>query len=754
MIASKDPFLAREAQKYPNPIPSREYIMQVLATQDEPLGYEQLVARMELSGEEPLEALRRRIKAMQRDGQLMQNRRGAYALVKRMNLIAGRVQAHKDGFGFLLPDLEGDDLFLSAKQMRLVFNGDRVLVALTGTDNRGRKEGNIVEILERNTEFVVGHYHEADGVGFVTASAKQILHDIIIPPDKKQQAHDGQIVNVKILFQPTAHRQALGEVVEILGQYMAPGIEIDISIRAYGLPYEWSEEVMAACQQYSQASLQTIDSARHDLRELPLLTIDGEDAKDFDDAVYAQPTDAGWRLYVAIADVSYYVKPASVLDQAAQLRGNSVYFPGRVIPMLPEVLSNGLCSIKPNVDRLSLVCEMLIDTTGMVTDYSFYPAIMRSHARMTYHNVAKILQGDTKLRKQYATVVSHLEALNGLYKVLAESRQLRGALDFDSIETKIVFGQDKKIQQIVRTERNDAHRLIEEMMLAANVCTADFLLASELPVLYRVHGEPNAEKLQDLRKFLMEFSLTLEGGTQPEPADIAKLLRQIHSRSDRYLIQTVVLRTMSQAVYQPENTGHFGLAYAAYTHFTSPIRRYPDLLVHRAIYYVLARQPSDQWPYTPLTMQRLGEHCSQTERRADEATRDVNDWLKCEFMLNKVGTSFDGMITSVKNFGIFVSLHDIYVEGLVHITALRSDYYDYDPTHHTLTGQRGGMRYRLGDMVRVKVARVDLERRQIDFELELDAKAALSVGTKKTRTNTKSTQSRRRPAPVKTRSGK
>lgn len=721
MSLGLDPFAEREAQKYSHPIPSREYIMALLGEEDQPLSYAELVEKLGLVDEEKLEALRWRLKAMQRDGQLMQNRRGAYALVQRMHLIPGKVHAHKDGYGFLIPDQEqgGEDLFLSAKEMRSLFHGDRVLAAVVGLDNKGRPEGKVVEILERNTEFLVGRYRQENGIGFVEASTKKVLQDIVIPPGKSLKAKEGQVVNVKILSQPAPKRQAVGEVVEILGEYMAPGMEINIATRAYGLPHVWPEAVEAECSVYAgQLKAPPVEEGRIDLRHLPFITIDGEDAKDFDDAIccFSEP-EGGWRLYVAIADVSYYVKPGSALDQEASLRGNSVYFPGQVIPMLPEVLSNGLCSLNPQVDRLCLVCEIQIDQSGKSQHFQFYPAVIFSKARMTYTAVSKLIAQDKKLKKQYAQVVEDVDRLYQLYQVLLAARIRRGALDFESTETKIQFGRNRKIQKIVPVERTEAHRLVEEMMLAANVATAQFLQAAEIPVLYRVHGEPAPERLQELRQFLSAMGLTLTGGEKPKPADFAALLKAVEKRPDHYLIQTVILRSMNQANYHPTNIGHFGLAYEAYTHFTSPIRRYPDLLVHRAIRQVISKASIEMWPHTTATLQRLGEQCSYTERRADEAVRDVTDWLKCEFMLERVGEVFEGLITSVRNFGIFVLLTGIYVEGLVHVTSLRSDYYDYDPVHHVLLGQRSGIRYQLGDPIRVRLSRVDLELRRIDFEL-------------------------------------
>lgn len=711
----QDPFADREAKKYESPIASRELIMQLLQKCGNPLSYNDLSAELRLTTPEQLEALRRRLKAMLRDGQLMQNRRGAYGLVSNMHLIAGRVSAHKDGFGFLIPDAgAGDDLFLSAKQMRTVFHGDRVLAAVIGIDQRGRKEGRIVEVIERNTQEVVGQFFEEGGVSFVQPAGKQFTQDIIIPYGKNHDAQHGQIVQARIVEQPGKHRQAIGEVIEIIGEHMAPGMEIDIAIRSYQLPNTWPETVLEEIKEYDQEVPSNHEESRKDIRDLPLVTIDGEDAKDFDDAVYCAPNKDGWRLIVAIADVSSYVQPDTALDQEAKKRGNSVYFPGRVIPMLPEILSNGLCSLNPKVDRLCMVCDMTINEDGKIIQYKFYSALMNSKARMTYTNVDKIIRGDQKLRKQFSDIVEHLDNLYDLYKVLWQARQQRGALDFETQETRIIFGRDKKIERIVATERNDAHRLIEECMLAANVSTAEYLLTNNVPVLYRVHEGPTEEKLIELRKFLGEFGLQLQGGNKPQPKDYAKLLKQIQPRVDKYLIQTVLLRSLRQAIYAPDNVGHFGLGYEAYTHFTSPIRRYPDLLVHRALKSLVEK--NKPYPYDRASMTQFGEQCSYTERRADEVTRDVTDWLKCEYMMDKVGQEFEGMISGVTSFGLFILLKDIYVEGLLHISNLASDYYEYDSTQHRLRGQRSGKVYRMGDSLRVLVAGVNLEKREIDFE--------------------------------------
>jgi len=719
--SKQDPFQEREAQKYENPIPSREFIMQLLEEQGVPLDHEQIAQALALHDPVQLDALARRLRAMERDGQLMRNRRGGYGLVSKMDLIPGRVIGHPDGFGFLVPDDGSPDLFLTAREMQAVFHGDRVVARVSGLDRRGRREGAVVEVLERNTERVVGRYRVEGGVGFVVADNKRMVHEILIPAEQAYGARHGQLVTAQILEQPTRYRQAIGRVIEILGDHMAPGMEIDVAIRAYQLPQEWSLLVEDEAAKLPPMVPEEAKQGRVDLRNIPLVTIDGDDSMDFDDAVYAEPRGKGWRLIVAIADVSHYVQPGSPLDAEARVRGNSVYFPGRVIPMLPEQLSNGLCSLNPNVDRLCMVCDMEVSATGVLGNYKFYPAVMRSAARLTYTKVAAMLvDRDETLRNQYGELVEHLEHLYALFRVLLAQRERRGAIDFETTETRIVFGKDKKIESVVPVVRNDAHRLIEECMLLANVATADFLSKAKVPIVYRVHATPSEEKLTNLREFLRELGLSLGGGERPEARHYSDLLRQIAGRPDAHLIQTVLLRSMAQAVYSPDNLGHFGLAYEAYTHFTSPIRRYPDLLVHRAIRHVLSGKRPAAFRYSHDDMMLLGEHCSMTERRADEATRDVVDWLKCEYMLDKVGEAYDGIITSVTGFGLFVELADIYVEGLVHVTGLQNDYYHFDPAHHRLVGERTRRIYRLGDKLRVRVVRVDLDERKIDFELVLE----------------------------------
>ncbi|CAD5106555.1 ribonuclease R [Zestomonas carbonaria] len=745
---SLDPEAAREAEKYENPIPSRELILHHLAERGSPASREQLLEEFGLTEEEQVEALRRRLRAMERDGQLIYTRRGTYAPVDKLDLIRGRVSGHRDGFGFMVPDDGSDDLFLSPGQMRLVFDGDIVLARVSGFDRRGRREGAIVEILERAHETVVGRYFEEGGIGFVTPDNPKVQQEVLVTPGRTAGAKVGQFVEIRITHWPTARFQPQGDIVEVIGNYMAPGMEIDVALRSYDIPHVWPQAVIREARKLKPEVEEKDKEKRIDLRHLPFVTIDGEDARDFDDAVYCEKNSSrwklfsgGWKLYVAIADVSHYVKVGSALDEEAQVRGNSVYFPERVVPMLPEELSNGLCSLNPHVDRLAMVCEMSLSKTGKLVDYQFYEAVIHSHARLTYNKVSAMLEQPKsaeakKLRGEYAEVVPHLKELYALYKVLLAARHERGAIDFETQETRIIFGSGRKIAEIRPTQRNDAHKLIEECMLAANVATARFMQDHDIPSLYRVHDGPPPERLEKLRAFLGELGLSLQRGKKPKegpsPKDYQALLETIQDRPDFHLIQTVMLRSLSQAVYSADNNGHFGLNYEAYTHFTSPIRRYPDLLVHRAIRSVIrsrretphvkrAGAPSMPkariYPYDEAGLEKLGEQCSMTERRADEATRDVVNWLKCEFMQDRVGEVFDGVITAATGFGIFVELTDIFVEGLVHVTALPADYYHFDPVHHRLSGERSGRSFRLGDSVQVKVMRVDLDERKIDFEL-------------------------------------
>jgi ribonuclease R len=745
----KDPFAAREAEKYERPVASRELILQVLEGAEGPLNHAQLCRALAVEDHEQVEALRRRLNAMERDGQLMRNRRNAYCPVSKIDVVRCRVQGHRDGFGFAVPLEGGDDFYLSSRQMSVVFDGDEVLVRQSGVDRRGRPEGTIVEVLKRNTQQVVGRFFLRDEVGLVNSENRRDSREILVAPADRLGAEDGQYVMVAITEQPGWRNPARGRVVEVLGEHMAPGMEVDVAIRAYSIPHEWPEAAVREAEALAPEPVETDKRGRIDIRHLPLVTIDGEDARDFDDAVYCEPKKGGgWRLWVAIADVSHYVPVGSALDQEAQLRGNSVYFPNRVVPMLPEALSNGLCSLKPKVDRLCMACEMTISSAGKLTGYRFFEGVMNSRARLTYTQVAAVLDPQAeehgRWRGELAEVVPHLEHLHALYRALRSARDERGAIDFETVETRVVYSRERKIDRIVPVVRNDAHKLIEECMLAANVATAQLLQKLKLPALFRVHQGPAEEKLAKLRQYLGELRLELRGADKPTPGDYQSVLQQIEGRPDANVIQTVMLRSLSQAVYQPDNEGHFGLNYPGYTHFTSPIRRYPDLLVHRAIRFLLrgggggkgvmgmlrgtrkgllpaeGAQPLAQkaiYPYDEKALQQLGEQCSMSERRADEATRDVMAWLKCEYLQDRVGDVFPGVVTAVTSFGIFVELTDIYVEGLVHVTALANDYYHFDAIKHRLVGERSGAVFQLGDNVTVQVARVDLDDRKIDLEL-------------------------------------
>ena len=715
-----DPHAKRESSKYDNPIPSREVILEQLESVGQPLDRKAISELLGLSDDNGLEALRRRLRAMERDGQLMFTRKKEYALISKMDLLTGRVIGHADGFGFLCPEDGSDDLFLTAYQMRRLFHGDKAIVRIAGVDRKGRREGALVEVLERANPFIVGRLFIESGVGYVVADNKRISNDVLVPQDNVGNAHHGQVVSVEIIEQPTNHRQAVGKVVEVLGDHMAAGMEIDIAMRSHGIATNWSDQVLKDIKDLTSEVPEEAKNqkGRVDIRDLPLVTIDGEDARDFDDAVFVESNDKGWRLVVAIADVSHYVELDTALDKEAYERGTSVYFPERVIPMLPEVLSNGLCSLNPHVDRLCMVCDMQLDKSGKVDSYNFYEAVMQSHCRFTYTKVAEIIEDtETDLRKEYKDFVPQLLEMHSLFNVLLKRRKKRGAIDFDTTETRIVFGTDRKIDKIIPLVRNDAHKLIEEFMILANVSAAGFLLKNKIPALYRVHGSPKETKIEGLKEFLAEVGLTLGGGEKPAPGDYAELLASIQDRPDMHLIQTVLLRSLQQAVYTPDNNGHFGLAHEAYAHFTSPIRRYPDLLVHRGIRHIIRGGDTESYHYTENTMRSLGEHCSQTERRADEATRDAVDWLKCEFMMDKVGEVFESTITSVTGFGLFVELDKIYVEGLIHVTSLDHDYYHFDASHHRLVGERTGQVFRLGDHIVVSVAKVNLEDKKIDFDL-------------------------------------
>lgn len=735
--STKDPYAQREAEKYENPIPSRELILQLIEHTGKPLSRVDIAEAFSLENEDDLEALRRRLRAMERDGQLLFNRGQQYCLVNNKDLIVGRIIGHPDGFGFVRPDDGSDDLYLSPREMNSLLHNDRAMVRVAGIDKKGRREGAVVEILERNTHQIVGRLYKEDSFTYVVPDNKNIAQTLLVQKGGVGKARQGQIVIAEIVEQPTKLRQPIGRIIEVLGDHLAPGMEIEMAIRSYELPHLWPEELLEEIKSLSEEVPESAKENRVDLRNIPLVTIDGEDARDFDDAVYCKKTPKGWKLLVAIADVSHYVQVNSELDKEAKNRSTSVYFPEQVIPMLPEILSNGLCSLNPDVDRLCMVCEILIDGQGKVMRSKFFDAVMRSHARLTYTEVASMLvDGDKVLAEKYKPLMPHLRELYALYKVMRMSREQRGAMDFDTQETRIIFGIDRKIEKIVPVVRNDAHKLIEEFMITANGAAARFLNAKKIPKLLRVHEGPSADKLLNLKTFLGELGLKFGGGVNPTPLDYMHLVESVKNRPDAHLIQTVLLRSMSQAVYSPELKGHFGLALDAYAHFTSPIRRYPDLLVHRAIRHCLQGKKAETFVYGVPDMILLGEHCSANERRADDATRDVVSWLKCEYMMDKIGEEFPGIISAVTSFGFFVELADIYVEGLVHISNLGQDYFHFDPTSHQLKGERTGMNFRLGDSVKIKIARVDLDEKKMDFELvqkESSVKKAETGGKPKKR---------------------
>ena len=716
-------------QKLPAVAIERQAIVDALTTSGSPLTDDQLAEKLQIQ-ENGRSVLALALAELERDGRIVRNRAGLLLVTARADLLAGQVQGHREGHGLLIRDEGGPDLVLDDHEMTKVLHGDRVLARITGSDRRGRPLAEIVEVIERRTNRLVGRFLNERGVTIVVPEDQRIQHDILVPPQGAADARHGQVVVVEIIQQPQRYVQPIGRVIEVLGQIEDPGMEIEIAVRKFDVPYQFSE----AAQQQADALPTEVGArdrkGRIDLRDLPLVTIDGEDARDFDDAVYCEPiARKGWRLIVAIADVSHYVEPGGALDREAQLRSTSVYFPRRVIPMLPERLSNGICSLNPAVDRTALVCDLVIGSKGAINAYQFYPALIRSQARLTYTEVWEALSiPDSPAQRRQQALLPHLRDLHRLYEVLAAGRTQRGALELETVETQIICNASGRIERIVPRVRNDAHRLIEECMLAANVCAADFLRRGRHAGLYRVHEGPTPQKLEALRASLRAFGLQLEGEDSPEPRHYAKLLRNIRARPDAQLLQTMVLRSMQQAIYSPHNSGHFGLAYEAYAHFTSPIRRYPDLLTHRALKALLAARRYEPAVYAAdggavdsgpalARWEKLGAVCSANERRADEASRDVEAWLKSYYVRERTGETFSGSISAVVPFGVFVILDELYVEGLVHVSELGSEYFHFNEALHELRGERTGLRFRLADRLTVQVVRVDLEARRIDFRL-------------------------------------
>lgn len=717
--ASKRPSVRTGAPARPRVSRDQPAIPQVLQAAGRPLDFDELAQRAQRNGASARKRLTKELEELLQAGTIIRNRRDEYCLRERLSLTVGTVSAHKDGHGFLMPDDRSAPIYLAPRQMQEAMHGDRAAVRVTGTDHRGRPEGAIVEVLERNTREIVGRLYDESGICFVVPDNPRIGHKVLVPRQHLGQARPGQVVLVKLVEQPSKTAQPLGHITRVLGEHAAPGMETDIAIHSHGLPFEFPPEVIAEAEAFGNSVSAAAKRGREDLRNLPLVTIDGEDARDFDDAVYCEPLRAGgFRLLVAIADVASYVAPNSALDREATLRGTSVYFPNRVLPMLPEALSNGLCSLNPNVDRLCMVCEMRVNAEGKVTRAQFFEGLMRSAARLTYTKVAAYLANPAAAHAPEVTALGdQLKALYGVFKALHRARARRGALDFDAPELKVQFDSQGRIASLVEASRNDAHRLIEECMIAANVQAARFLKKHRIPTLFRVHGQPEADRLEQLRQFLQGFNIHLPTDRDIEPTDLSEVLQRAVGHEEAHLIQTVVIRSMPQAVYQPENIGHFGLALTEYAHFTSPIRRYPDLMVHRGIRHVLRGGNAETFPWTGGMVSTLGQSCSFTERRADEATRDAMSWLKCEYMRDKIGEEFDTMVTGVVDFGLFVQVKGLQIDGLVHVSALGADYFSRDKSGYRIVGARSGRTFRLGDHLRVRLINVVIDERKIDFEL-------------------------------------
>ncbi len=717
-----DPHASREARNYEQPITSREAISDFISDSNGPLTAEDIAKALELTAPDRFEALTRRLAAMVRDGQLLMNRRGGYATAKKLDLIAGTVIANPDGFGFLKAEDGGEDLFLPPAEMRKALHGDRVLASVTSIDRRGRREGAIVEVLEHRLTRLTGRYSERSRIGMVVPDDRRVLTEVLIPPEDRNEAREGQLVVVEVTAPPENGRPPIGRILLVLGDKLTPSLVVEAAIHGHDLPHVFPREALA------EAALVPVDVPaseivdRVDLRKVPLVTIDGEDAKDFDDAVWCEPNKDGFRLIVAIADVSHYVRPGTALDDEAIKRATSVYFPGFVVPMLPESLSNGICSLMPKVERMCFACEMQVDFEGNVTASRFYEAVMNSHARLTYTQVWKAVgEADTEAGAeaiaQVGSLMPQVQRLHQLYKVLAKARTRRGAIEFESSEVRFVLDNSGEVIQAGMLERNDAHKLIEECMIAANVEAAGFVTARQVPAPFRVHPRPPEAKYADLLEYLAEFGLSLPPWSKVQPKDFTNLLRKIRIRPDAPLLETVLLRSQSLAVYQTENLGHFGLALEAYGHFTSPIRRYPDLLLHRSIKHALLSGDPDGYRYTLKEMSALALHCSAMERRADEVEREVDERYRGAWMEKHVGDEFDGVISGVTNFGLFVELAGSKVNGLVHVTQLPHDFYHFDPLRRSLAGERQGLKFRLGDPVRVLVLKASVEDKRIDFKL-------------------------------------
>ncbi len=713
----EDPRFRDESERYAKPIPSRELLLAKLAGAKKPLGFDAIATLLGIREPAEREALSKRLGAMARDGQLLVNRANEYCLIERLPVVVGTVSGHRDGFGFLAPDDGGDDLFLPYREMRMLFHGDRAAARVAGRDERGRPEGTIVEVLERRTRQVAGRFSLEGGVGFVVPDNRRISHRVVVPREAIGPARHGDLAVVEIVEQPSRDRDPVGRVLRVLPESGGADTAIELAIASHGLSHEFPPEAAAEARKFGREVPAQPAAEREDLRGLPLVTIDGEDARDFDDAVWAEENASGFRLIVAIADVSHYVRPGTALDAEARARATSVYFPNRVLPMLPEELSNHLCSLMPEVDRLCMVCDMQVARTGVVARSSFHSAVMRSTARLTYTRVAAFLSGsDPASRSELKRLAPVLDCLYRVYQALRKRREKRGALDFEAPEVKVLVDAGGKVTDIREYPRNDAHRMIEECMIAANVEAAGFLKKHRMPALFRIHGKPDEDRIEELKRFLSMRGVHLEIGGDLTPARLQKALAGITGRPDAGVLENAIIRSLPQALYQPMNIGHFGLALAEYAHFTSPIRRYPALLVHRGIRHALAGGSAESFTHSPREMETLGQECSLRERRADEAARSVVAWLKCEYMRPRIGEEFDAVATGVTDFGVFVQLKQMQIDGLVHVTALPGDYFHFHESDRTLVGERTKLRFSIGDEMRVRLVRVDSTERKIDFE--------------------------------------
>lgn len=686
-----------------------ERVFQQLRQGGQPMSFRALCAALEITEKSDKRQLTGVLEALANEGRVLVNRHGDYGVVEQMDLLRGVVLGHRDGYGFLKTERPGPDWFLPPRQMARVFPGDRVLARPGGHDRRGREKASIVEVLERNTEALAGRLKIDAGISYLVPENPQISQQVLIPPDQRNGANNGDIVQVRITRQPERDAQPLATVERVLGDELDVATRIDVAITDFGLPREFPAAVLREVENLPRPSL---DKHGRDMREIPFVTIDGADAKDFDDAVFARRTPKGWRLWVAIADVSRYVRPGTALDREAQARATSVYFPGRVIPMLPPVLSDDLCSLRPDEDRYALIAELVISAEGQLRSSRFYPGLIRSRARLIYDDVAAELDAPDSRHPHINT----LRTLSSLFEALHAARQVRGALDFEGREVFFDIGNDGHLRAIRPVTRNRAHRLIEECMIMANVAAARFLRNRKLQALNRVHPPPPADALDDFRKFLAEWGLKLGGRNKPRPKHYQAVLDSVAGKPEAVLVQGALLRTLSQAVYSPDTDGHFGLALDDYAHFTSPIRRYPDLNVHRTIKWALKEGAGAVEPDDGEALQVLGVHCSERERNAEQAGWNVVEALKCEYLEGRVGETFEGEVVGVTNFGLFVEIDTVRISGLVHISSLGRDYFQHEPEFHRLRGERSGQMFRLGDRMKVRLARVDSQERKIDFE--------------------------------------